>query len=572
MSVAYSYLGPNPRPERTVVGWAGPIVLRARCGSFVTLAVFPRFRTMDECRSSRSEQGRQAEAVVPALREKRRRFHELISTQRTQLVSLEQALGRQWERLQSALSSEQSTATHPVDLTEFEAQRTAIAREAESLAQLSSKLDVQQRNLTEFETQIKAQGQSVVEQLAKQQSELDERSSDLESAGRQLRQAQRTLAASEEALVGDREQVALLRARLQEQVHAVEQERESLSLRRCDTNTQRRRIARELQRQHHAQKVEITQQREAHCVEREALRSERAQLCVEREALRSERAQLLEEIESLRVDHHRLQQEQSARLAAEEHADGETERLREEIETLRTRLAEAELCAASESASEVEDRKRDDFKRRFELAMEDIRDLKRRNAELEEQLGTARSGSPIREIAGAGGKLDWEAQKRQLLASLGADDDGEPESAQKRMSIEGTIRITDEIVARKDQEIAELNRMLEEQSSHVGSAAMGANAIAEMLDQDELVRQERENLKRLQSDWRERLRQAEVDISVERARMARERLELDEKLQSLEAERDRLSGEPIKPGKGVTGSAAQRRWWARLGLKEEDKG
>ena len=584
---------------------------------------------MDESRSTPSETGRPAETATRSLRDKRRRFHELISTQRDQLGSLEQALERQFERLRSAVATEQTETLPTLELSEFESQRSALASEAESLAQLSSDLDVRQSELADFESRLKAREQAVVEQLARQQAELDERTSEFESAGTQLRQAQRALAASEEELAGDREQAARLRDRLQEQLHAVEHERESLATRRSDTNNQRRRIARELQHQHHAQKAVIAKQREALANERETLHTERDHLRAEHEqqlaevnrrreearlmavandeqlqeqlasaltesgelrrqmsdqkrilnsraeelsSLRTEHAHVLQEIEVLRVTHDRLREDLSGRKDAEEHADGEADRLRADIAGLRTKLAEAETRAVHEGESEGETRKREDLKRRFELAVEDIRDLKRRNAQLEEQLADARTGQPVPQSAGAGGKLDWEAQKRKLLASLEADeDDGDEDAAEQRISIEGTIRITDEIVARKDQELAELKRVLEEQSSNLGSVAVGANAIAEILDQDDLVRQERENLQRLQQDWREKLREAEVDISVERARMARERIELDEKLQSLEAERDKLSCEAPKAGKGVSGSAAQRRWWARMGLKEKDE-
>jgi hypothetical protein len=230
----------------------------------------------------------------------------------------------------------------------------------------------------------------------------------------------------------------------------------------------------------------------------------------------------------------------------------------------------AESRAANTGVSEEENRKREDMKRRFELAVEDLRDAKRRNSELEEQLAAACAGHVSSDSGTGGAKLDWEAQKRKLLASLEADnddDDDAEETREARISIQNTIRITDEIVARKDQEIIELKRVLDEQSSNLGSVAVGAAAIAEIFDQDDLIRQERENLAKIQEEWREKLRQAEIDISLERARLARERLEMDEKLQSLQAERDRF-GDSAKGAE--PGSANQRRWWARLGLKEQE--
>jgi chromosome segregation ATPase len=279
---------------------------------------------------------------------------------------------------------------------------------------------------------------------------------------------------------------------------------------------------------------------------------------------------VLEEISTLRVEHDQQLHELSSHRQTESQADGEIERLHADVEALRSRLAEAESRAGSAS-SEADSRKRDDLKRRFELAVEDLRELKQRNAELEEALSAAKAGKPARD-ADAGGKLDWEAQKRRLLAELEADSDEDEEQQEERLAIEDTIRITDEIVARKDQEIAGLKRVLEEQSSNLGTVAVGAAAIAEAFDQDELIRQERANLANVQQEWRDKLKQAEIDISVERARVARERLELEEKLQWLEAEKQKIVPADGKTGgKGEAGSAAQRRWWARLGLKEADE-
>lgn len=581
---------------------------------------------MDDRRPNPSEQDCSTDTVVRGLRDKRRRFHELLGSQRDQLLALEHALERQFERLRSATSGGQTDPSPAVDLTEFENQRTALANEAGALATLSSELDERESRLLEFETRLKTQEQSVVEQLARQQAELDERTAEIESSTTQLRQTQRALAASEEELAADREQVARVRERLQEQLHTVEREREELAQRRSETNNQRRRVAREFQSQRHAQKAECAKEREALGVERESLRSEREHLRAEYEqqlaevsrrreearllavandeqlqeqlesalteagelrrqvnehkrtitaradeleSLRAEYGRAIEEIETTRREHDRLAKEIESHNETEEHHDGEADRLRADIEALRTKLADAELRAAS-APSEGDSRKRDDLKRRFELAVEDIRDLKRRNAELEEKLSAARDGQPARDTNG--GKLDWESQKRKLLAALEADGDEDEEEEEARLSVEGTIRITDEIVARKDQEIAELKRVLEEQSSNLGTVAIGATAIAEILDQDQLIKQERENLLHMQDDWRQKLRQAEVDISLERARMARERIELDEKMQSLEAERAKLAaGDPARIGKGEAGSPAQRRWWARLGLKDHDK-
>ena len=110
-----------------------------------------------------------------------------------------------------------------------------------------------------------------------------------------------------------------------------------------------------------------------------------------------------------------------------------------------------------------------------------------------------------------------------MLAALEADDAGTPVTDQDRDNLQNTIRISDRIIAEKDREIAELNRLLEQQSGNIGEVAIGAAAIGAALDNDELVQQERERLVVLQEEWTEKLRKAEVEISVERATFAREK-------------------------------------------------
>lgn len=133
--------------------------------------------------------------------------------------------------------------------------------------------------------------------------------------------------------------------------------------------------------------------------------------------------------------------------------------------------------------------------------------------------------------------------------------------------MESTVRITDGVVATKDREIAELKELLQQQAENIDSSAVGASAIAEVLDQDELIRKERENLARLREELREKLRQAEIEASLERARLAREHASVDEKLRVLEQEKARLHSkeDPADPDK----PKSSRRWLTRLGIKEE---
>jgi hypothetical protein len=254
----------------------------------------------------------------------------------------------------------------------------------------------------------------------------------------------------------------------------------------------------------------------------------------------------------------------SGASARSSEAEKELARLREEIKQLETGLAEAEEKAkvsavVGETSQEVED-----LRRRFELAVEDVRELKNKNADLTDQLARAKSsaGAPA-----ADGAMDWEAQKRKMLEQLESDFDEKVEQDKAdKMTVQGAIKITDQVVADKEQEIQELRRLLENQSQNVGEVAVGAAAIAQALDSDEIVRQERENLQQLQSKLREEHKKAEVECSLERAKVARERAELEEKLRQFEAEKASLG--VVEPGVGghEKGKKGGGKWLARLGL------
>jgi len=198
-----------------------------------------------------------------------------------------------------------------------------------------------------------------------------------------------------------------------------------------------------------------------------------------------------------------------------------------------------------------------------------LSDMAGRLADAENRLAQASQGNP--EGAGrprpAGGVLDWESEKRRILAALEAENDPGSEPSQKtRTEIEEVLRRTDLLVADKSREIAELKQLLQDQSANLGSVAVGAAALGDILDRDAIIREERENLHRLQVEWQEKLRKAEVEISIERARLARQHAEIDEKLRTqggAHSKPDAPGSAPPKPDKSSAG-----RWLARLGLKD----
>ena len=244
------------------------------------------------------------------------------------------------------------------------------------------------------------------------------------------------------------------------------------------------------------------------------------------------------------------------------------ERRRAEIEQLAAEGAALESQRGEAAADREAPADTDDSRRRYEMALEDLRELRAENEDLKTQLGESR-------VAGASAKggtpeiLDWEAQKRRLLEALEAEfDENKEETVQERLKIEQVIATTDRIIAEKDREIADLQELLREQSSQVGAVAVGAAAFAETIDKDAVIREERENLKRLHEEMREKLRKAEIDISIERAKIARERLEVDEKMRAL----SRQDAAKASPDAGQTPERPARGGWrSRLGLKDVDE-
>jgi chromosome segregation ATPase len=203
-----------------------------------------------------------------------------------------------------------------------------------------------------------------------------------------------------------------------------------------------------------------------------------------------------------------------SREATDELIELEAERdlLQEQLDEVQEELAQAGIGS-------VDSNELDDLRERFETAVQEIRGLKAINGDLSDRL---RAG-PQQQDEGSVTGFDWEAQKRRLLMQLESDfEDEDGQQASDKLTVEGTIRITDQVIADKEHEIEQLKQVLENQSSNIGEVAVGAAAIAEFLDQDELISQERESLQRMQEEWRDKLRQAEIDISVERARLGRE--------------------------------------------------
>ncbi len=269
----------------------------------------------------------------------------------------------------------------------------------------------------------------------------------------------------------------------------------------------------------------------------------------------------LADVHNLKRENARLQEELDARPAAD-HESAELISLRAERDALASRITELESAPAA-PVDEDREQELSDLQRRFEMAVDDVRQLKQENSELREQCNSSSSQPAETSDSGA---MDWQAQKARLLAALDAEDGGTPtpERRVEQTTIEGTISITDRVVSEKDREIAELREQLEAGANQPNLEAQQQAARDELFDKDEIIQAEREKIEKVHQEWKEKLRTAELEISVQRATLAREQAALEEKLANMpeESETEEIPAEPDgKP---------KRRWLSALGLRDDD--
>ncbi len=233
---------------------------------------------------------------------------------------------------------------------------------------------------------------------------------------------------------------------------------------------------------------------------------------------------------------------------------------------LRLRQIAAELAKEQSQNADVDVRQElEDLQCRYDMAVDDVHQLKQENQQLQEQLAAGSQDATTPPIMGD----DWQAQKSRLLAELDAEEQGSMDTERRRevAAIEATIAQTDQLIAQKDQEIANLQAALarEPESQPQSEPAALTEALKkeireEIFAEDQLIQQERERLEAMQQEWQEKLREAELEISMERAKLAREHLALQEKLsRQSAAQADVEEGKP------------RRRWLSALGLGEDEE-
>ncbi len=447
-----------------------------------------------------------ASAKAPNLRtERRRRAHELLSAQRAQLDRLENELGERFEQLAAEVARE---------LEGNETQRHAC-----------------------IDQQIRA------EESARWQQQLDA-----------LREQLAARSTAADALLAELAEARASVARLEQELRVsqmlVQEAHDRDESVRLDVAVLNEQLA-DAQAQLAAARERQAELRRELAAESERAASQQEQSAAETARLRAEQQRADDECARLRV----ALQETNGAPAADAASQVELDELRAQCQRLTKELSKAKRPDAP--ASEAADsRAFEDLKRRFELAMGDLRSARQANASLESRLAELTKAGRSQNADSHG--LDWESQKQRLLVALEADERGDERASDEHSSIEAMIRNADETIANKDVEIAELKRQLET------AQGFPSGATAEVLDGDEIIREERKRLAELENQWREKIGQAEIEISIERAKVGRERAELEERLrQTSDRDRTMRGGEPpAEPAKATTSH-----WLSKLGLK-----
>jgi hypothetical protein len=480
------------------------------------------------------------EAITSAIAEQHVHDEEELRQAAQGRMELER-LRRQTDEARSALHQERSE------------QEAALEKRRKELDARGAKQDERAKHLAELGCELETRQAAIDEkasEASRREAELHQREAAVEAARKQQAAERDQMALRESAWKVERETLELARDELLAKLARLE------SLQHGSREEWQKQLA-DFEHRLQEQQASWSKQRadyEAACATAEQ----------ERDELKQKFELALEDVQRFRARVTELEQDLARRPEASQADSAELIALRAERDALAERIETLERQPVEHMDADSEQQIAD-LQRRFELAVEDVRELKTKNAELESRLSAARSSGGHSDSGG----MDWESQKRRMLASL-EDEDGSDvteERKQERTSIENTIEMTDAVVAEKDREIDELRRQLAEAASDKPQAADNERQqrIDELLNSDEIVAEHRQRIAQLEREMEEKLRAAELEVSVERAKIAREKTELEELRIDFESRRA-----PHDSGSGAK-SVPRRRWLSKLGLGGDDQ-
>lgn len=227
------------------------------------------------------------------------------------------------------------------------------------------------------------------------------------------------------------------------------------------------------------------------------------------------------------------------------------------LEELEVALERLQIPGASQKVTpEV------DFRRRYELALDELRALKAENTALRKQLTEHQTPRTVDNSASVNLHSSWEAEKRRILAML---ENANEEASQQT----GNSQISGTGVNSTETTPCKMERFSYGQAgnSQTVDTPNAQQPPVSAPGGEDFLRAERERFLQLQQEWQEKLRQAEIELSMERAKLARQRAELEERLRTLQ------TGAEPPPASETAGfySPRRRQWLARLGLLEGEQ-
>ena len=444
------------------------------------------------------------------------------------------------DKVQATLTaSEQALQQSQAALAAAHLQAEAVQEEASSLADANAKLQAEQESLAAQLTAAEQEASQLRTRLTSEDSEL---------------QSLRTLLA-EATAARDEMQAAVEAAH--SQIDALEQEAAA--------------SVPELERQFEQFQMEVEAAETARAAVLAALDATQAELAALKEttcpradldALQNKFGLTLSEVQKLKRENEELREAVTAAPGATAPSP-ELIALRQERDSLAERVLELESMPAPAPAAPVDDsairQQMEDLQHRFEMTLDDLRKANQVNHELRGQLATAQSSAGA--VVHSGG-TDWASQRARLMAMLEDEDcEGVTEPARKkeRATIEETIAATDRAMAEKERELAELRTV----GVAISPDDEEQRAKLAAVDADELIVAEREKLVTLQAEWEEKVRKAELEFALERAKLARDQAALKEKM--FEFQKTDPQGILANDADGKP----RRRWLAALGLGEE---
>lgn len=230
----------------------------------------------------------------------------------------------------------------------------------------------------------------------------------------------------------------------------------------------------------------------------------------------------------------------------------------------------------------------DQLREEIDRLEKEIGELRIANKELSSNAGDSGEEPGVKESKPAP-EMDWEERKRQILAELENDSfDAESFLTAMNEDIESEKALVDafetpaEYVEALNAELTNLNERLrreekenQELRTRLEAASVQASDScppAADIPVDEQVQLERDKFARMQADWEERFREAEIEASMERAKISRERRMMELKNQALEEQVEalRVYEKGLTSGEVKETGGSRRKWMAKLGISEDE--